>query len=75
MARKSTRDGPEGASEDLATTKRRERSVRTPSVNTAPIDEKNEVVPPAEDPQEMPLPSDPKVIFLGGLFVFALLAT
>jgi predicted PurR-regulated permease PerM len=40
----------------------------------APIDEKNEVVPPAEDPQEMPLPSDPKVIFLGGLFTIALLA-
>jgi len=32
-------------------------------------------VPPAEEPEEMPLPSDPKVIFLGGLFVLALLAT
>ena len=30
--------------------------------------------PPATEPEEMPLPSDPKVIFLGGLFVFALLA-
>ena len=27
-----------------------------------------EVVPPAEEPEEMPLPSDPKIIFLGGLF-------
>ena len=26
-----------------------------------------------EEPEEMPLPSDPKVIFLGGLFAFALL--
>src|SRR6476661_3392433 len=33
-----------------------------------------EVVPPAEEPEEMPLPSDPKVIFLGGLFALALLA-
>jgi hypothetical protein len=33
-----------------------------------------EVVPPAEEPEEMPLPSDPKVIFLGGLFGLALLA-
>jgi predicted PurR-regulated permease PerM len=35
---------------------------------------KLEVVPPAEEPEEMPLPSDPKVIFLGGLFGLALLA-
>ena len=32
-------------------------------------------MPPAEQPEEMPLFSDPKVIFLGGLFVLALLAT
>jgi hypothetical protein len=31
-------------------------------------------VPPAEEPEEMPLPADPKVIFLGGLFALALLA-
>jgi predicted PurR-regulated permease PerM len=36
--------------------------------------QKLEVVPPAEEPEEMPLPSDPKVIFLGGLFALALLA-
>jgi predicted PurR-regulated permease PerM len=41
----------------------------------APTDQETEVVPPAEEPEEMPLPSDPKVIFLGGLFVLALLAT
>jgi predicted PurR-regulated permease PerM len=41
----------------------------------APTDQETEVVPPAEVPEEMPLPSDPKVIFLGGLFVLALLAT
>ena len=34
---------------------------------------KMEVVPPAEEPEEMPLPADPKVIFLGGLFALALL--
>lgn len=32
-------------------------------------------MPPAEEPDEMPLPSDPIIIFLGGLFVLALLAT
>jgi predicted PurR-regulated permease PerM len=41
----------------------------------APTDRETNVVPPAEEPEEMPLPSDPKVIFLGGLFVLALLAT
>src|ERR1700682_5737312 len=40
-----------------------------------PADQETEVVPPAEEPEELPLPSDPKVIFLGGLFVLALLAT
>ena len=40
-----------------------------------PSDRKTEVVPPAEEPEEMPLPSDANVIFLGGLFVLALLAT
>ena len=32
------------------------------------------VVAPAEVPEDLPLPSDPKAIFLGGLFVLALLA-
>ncbi len=32
-------------------------------------------MPPAEAPEETPLSSDPKVMFLGGLFVLALLAT
>ena len=44
-------------------------------LNMAPTDQETEVVPPAEEPEEMPLPSDPKVIFLGGLFVLALVAT
>src|SRR6185437_14929768 len=36
--------------------------------------QKMEVMPPAEEPEEMPLPSDPKVMFLCGLFALALLA-
>src|ERR1035437_8573214 len=40
----------------------------------APTDKKTEDVPPTEVPEDLPLPSDPKVIFLGGLFVLALLA-
>jgi predicted PurR-regulated permease PerM len=44
-------------------------------LNMTPADQETEVVPPAEEPEELPLPSDPKVIFLGGLFVLALLAT
>ncbi len=39
-----------------------------------PVDQKPEVVPVAKEPDEMPLPSDPKIIFLGGLFLLALLA-
>ena len=45
------------------------------ALNMAPADKETEVVPPAEEPEEMPLPSDANVIFLGGLFVLALLAT
>jgi predicted PurR-regulated permease PerM len=44
-------------------------------LSMVPTDEETEIVPPAEAPEELPLPSDPKVIFLGGLFVLALLAT
>jgi hypothetical protein len=44
-------------------------------LNMAPLDQEVEVVQPAEVPDGMPLPSDPKVVFLGGLFLFALLAT
>ena len=40
----------------------------------APTDQKTEVVLPAEVLEEMPLPSDPKVTLLGGLFVLAVLA-
>ena len=40
----------------------------------APNDQNTEVVLPAEVPEDLPLPSDPKVIFLGGLFVLAVLA-
>ena len=40
----------------------------------APTDQETEVVKPAELPEDLPLPSDPKVIFLGGLFVLAVLA-
>ena len=40
----------------------------------APTDQKTEIVSPAEVLEDLPLPSDPKVIFLGGLFVLALLA-
>jgi hypothetical protein len=37
-------------------------------------DPKTEVLPPAEVADDLPLPSDPIVIFLGGLFVLAMLA-
>src|SRR5476649_2563036 len=40
----------------------------------APTDKKTEDVSPTEVPEDLPLPSDLKVIFLGGLFVLALLA-
>ena len=50
-------------------------TTQTSILNMAPIDQETEVVPPAEEPEELPLPSDPQTIFLGGLFVLALLAT
>ncbi len=40
----------------------------------APSDQNTEIVTPAELPEDLPLPSDPKVVFLGGLFVLAVLA-
>src|ERR1700738_3489692 len=45
------------------------------ALNMRPTDQETEVEPPAEEPEEMPLPSDANVIFLGGLFVLALLGT
>ncbi len=44
-------------------------------LSTVPTEQGADVVPPAGDPEDHPLPSDPKAIFLGGLFVLALLAT
>jgi predicted PurR-regulated permease PerM len=44
------------------------------ALNMPPDDPKTEVVLPAEVPEDLPLPSDPKVMFLGGLFVLAVLA-
>ncbi|TMJ01064.1 MAG: AI-2E family transporter [Alphaproteobacteria bacterium] len=38
------------------------------------VDQEIAVIPPAEEPEDLPLPSDPKVIFLGGLFILAVLA-
>ena len=43
-------------------------------LNMAGTDKETETVTLAEEPEQMPLPVDPKVIFLGGLFVLALLA-
>jgi len=45
------------------------------ALNMEPTDQKTEFVLPAEAVEELPLPSDPKVTFLGGLFVLALLST
>src|SRR5664280_1125964 len=52
----------------------RKRATIDAVLNMAPADQKTEVVLPAEVLEEMPLPSDRKVTFLGGLFVLALLA-
>jgi predicted PurR-regulated permease PerM len=41
----------------------------------AETDQETETASVAEPPAEMPLPTDPKTIFLGGLFALALLAT
>jgi len=39
-----------------------------------PSTEETEVALPAEVPEGLPVPSDPKAVFLGGLFVLAVLA-
>jgi predicted PurR-regulated permease PerM len=38
------------------------------------VEVETETAPTAEPPAEMPLPADPKTVFLGGLFVLAMLA-
>jgi hypothetical protein len=43
-------------------------------LSTTHTDEEIEGVSAAEESAEMPLPADPKTIFLGGLFALALLA-
>jgi predicted PurR-regulated permease PerM len=40
----------------------------------ADVDRQTEEVQQAQSPSEMPLPSEPQVIFLGGLFILAVLA-
>ena len=57
-----------------ATVKHSEHADIDAALNIAPTDQETEVVLPAEVPEDLPLPSDPKVIFLGGLFVLAVLA-
>src|SRR5215470_1621760 len=42
--------------------------------NMTGADHENGVPSPAEEPREMPLPSDPKGVFLGGLYILAALA-
>jgi predicted PurR-regulated permease PerM len=44
-------------------------------LDMAQTDQESETASVAEPPAEMPLPADPKAIFLGGLFALALLAT
>jgi hypothetical protein len=44
-------------------------------LDTTETDRETETAAVAEPPAEMPLPTDPKGIFLGGLFALALLAT
>jgi hypothetical protein len=43
-------------------------------MNMASTELETEVVLPAQLPEDLPVPSDPKVVFLGGLFVLAMLA-
>jgi predicted PurR-regulated permease PerM len=44
-------------------------------LNMALTDQETEDAAPAKEPEEMPLPSNPSAVFLGGLFALALLAT
>jgi predicted PurR-regulated permease PerM len=48
--------------------------MKNPIPVMTPTDQKTEAVSSAEVPEDLFLPSDPKVIFLGGLFVLAMLA-
>jgi predicted PurR-regulated permease PerM len=48
--------------------------MKNPIPVMTPTDQKTEAVSPAEVPEDLFLPSDSKVIFLGGLFVLAMLA-
>ncbi len=41
---------------------------------SASVTEKTTFIPPPAEPSDMPLPSDPKTVFLGGLFVIAMMA-
>jgi predicted PurR-regulated permease PerM len=51
-----------------------ERPDSSAMLNMATHDRETNVVLPAEVPADLPLPSDPKALFLGGLFVLAVLA-
>src|SRR5690349_5611648 len=61
---------------DVGSISRMARGLSAPRIiDKARFDQQTKVAPPAGEPKEHPLPSDPKAIFLGGLFVLALLTT
>jgi hypothetical protein len=61
---------------DFGNLSRMARGISAPLItDKVRSDQQTKVVPPAGEPEEHPLPSDPKAIFLGGLFVLALLTT
>jgi predicted PurR-regulated permease PerM len=61
---------------DFGNLSRMARGISAPLIiDKVRSDQQTKVVPPAGEPEERPLPSDPKAIFLGGLFVLAMLAT
>ena len=61
---------------DFGNLSRMARGISAPLIiDKVRSDQQTKVVPPAGEPEEHPLPSDPKAIFLGGLFVLAMLAT
>jgi predicted PurR-regulated permease PerM len=61
---------------DFGNLSRMARGISAPLIiDKVRSDQQAKVVPPAGEPEEHPLPSDPKAIFLGGLFVLAMLTT
>jgi predicted PurR-regulated permease PerM len=64
----------DSASDRIASTETHSEVFITAGQTAASVTEKTTFLPPPDDVTDMPLPTDPKTVFLGGIFMVAMMA-